>query len=191
MRRSRRAALHFLALAIENADEERGNAWYVRETEHGLRLMTGRLLACEVARSKMRVSVIGPIGDDVRGTLGAETEKDEEFKRVPGGLLLTFPVEHAAEAIDLLKDGLNSFVDMAMARVRSSVSLEDHVPEAVTYIASVVGRELPQPEPVAETRGFRTSSMMPRTRMMPALRENHGSAGGRRSSSTVSAPLLR
>ena len=148
----RREALRFLALAIENADEERGNAWYVRETEHGLRLMTGRLLACEIARSKMRVSVIGPIGDDVRGALGAEAEKDWEFKKVPGGLLLTFPVEHAAEALDLLKDGLNSFVDVAMARVRSSVSLEDHVPEAVVYIASVVGRELPQPEPVAETQ---------------------------------------
>ena len=72
----RRAALGFLALAIETADEERGNAWYLRETEHGLRLMTGRLLACEVAPSKMRVSVIGPIGDDVRGALGAEAEKD-------------------------------------------------------------------------------------------------------------------
>jgi hypothetical protein len=148
----RRAALHFLALGIENADEERGNAWYVRETERGLRLMTGRLLACEVARSKMRVGVIGPIGDDVRGALGAEAEKDEEFKKVSGGLLLTFPVEHAAEALDLLKDGLNSFVDVAMARVRSAVSLEDHAPEAVGYIASVVSRELPQPEPAAYTR---------------------------------------
>ena len=37
-----------------------------------------------------------------------------------------------------------------MARVRRSVSLEDHIPEAVTYIASVVCRELPQP--VAETQ---------------------------------------
>jgi restriction endonuclease Mrr len=51
----RRAALDFLALAIDNADEERSNAWYVRETEHGLRLMTGRLLAFEIAPSKMRV----------------------------------------------------------------------------------------------------------------------------------------
>jgi len=148
----RREALHFLAVAIENADEERSNAWYVRETERGLRLMTGRLLACEIAPSKMRVSVIGPIGDDVRGALGAEAESDEEFKKVPGGLLLTFPIEHAAEALDLLRDGLNSFVDTAMARVRRPVSLEDHVPEAVVYIASVVARELPQPEPVAETQ---------------------------------------
>jgi restriction endonuclease Mrr len=38
---TRREALFFLAFAIENADEERSNAWYVRETEHGLRLMTG------------------------------------------------------------------------------------------------------------------------------------------------------
>ena len=80
----RRAALDFLALAIESADEERSNAWCVRETEQGLRVMTGRLLACEVGRSKMRVSVIGPIGDDVRGALGAEAENDEEFKKNSG-----------------------------------------------------------------------------------------------------------
>lgn len=147
---TRRGALHLLALAIDNADEERGDAWCVRETEQGLRVMAGRLLACEVARLKMRVSVIGPVGDDVRGVLGAETEKDEEFKKIPGGLLLTFPIEHAVEALDLLRDGLNSFVDLAMARVRSPVGLEDHVPEAVVYIASVVGRELPQPDPVTE-----------------------------------------
>ena len=52
----RREALRFLSLVIENADEERSNAWYLRETEHGLRLMTGRLLACEIATSKIRVS---------------------------------------------------------------------------------------------------------------------------------------
>jgi hypothetical protein len=150
----RRKALHFFAFAIENADEERGDSWYVRETEHGLRLMTGRLLACEIARSKIRVSVIGPVDDDVRGALGADIENDWEFKKVLGGLLLTFPVEHAAEAIDLLKNGLNSFIDVAMARVRSSVGLEDHVPEAVAYIGSVVGRELPQPEPVPQTEDF-------------------------------------
>jgi hypothetical protein len=113
--------------------------------------MTGRLRACAVGRSKMRVSVIGPIGDDVRATLEAEAEEDREFKLIPGGLVLTLPVEHAAEALAMLKDGLNSFVDAAMARVRRSVSLEDHVPEAVAYIGSVVGRELPQPEPVAES----------------------------------------
>jgi hypothetical protein len=150
----RRAALDFLALAIDTADEVDTNAWFLRETDQGLRVMTGRLLACEVGRSKMRVSVIGPIGEDVRGALGAEAEKDEEFKTVPRGLLLTFPIEHAAEALELLRDGLSSFVDMAMARVRSPVSLEDHVPEAVVYIASVVGRELPQPEPVTESKDF-------------------------------------
>lgn len=148
---TRREALRLLALAIENADEERGDAWYVRETSHGLALMTGRLLACKVTRSKVQVSVIGPISDDVRAALGAEAEDDEEFKKVQGGLLLTLPVEHAGEAFRLLQDGLNSFVDLAMARVRRAVSLEDHVPEAVAYVASVVGRELPQPEPGAQT----------------------------------------
>jgi hypothetical protein len=149
---TRREALRFLALAIECADEERSDAWYLRETEHGLRLMTGRVFACEIAPSKIRVSVIGPIGEDIRGALGAEAEKDWEFKWVQGGLLLTFPVAHAAEALTLLKHGLNSFAEAAMARVRRSVSLEYHVPEAVTYIASVVSRELPQP--VAEALDF-------------------------------------
>jgi restriction endonuclease Mrr len=61
-----REALLFLALAIECADEERGGAWYLRETDRGLRLVTGRVLACEIAPSKIRVSVIGPISEDVR-----------------------------------------------------------------------------------------------------------------------------
>ena len=37
----RRHALAFLAFAIQNADEERTSAWYLRETEQKLRLMTG------------------------------------------------------------------------------------------------------------------------------------------------------
>src|SRR5262249_17905599 len=124
--------------------------------------MTGRLVACELRRSTMQVSVIGPIGDNVRSALGAEPETDEQFKLIPGGLLLTFPIEHPAEALDLLREGLNSFVDMAMARVRRTVSLEDHVPEAIDYIASVVGRQLPQPEPLPSSDD--SASMMTRTR---------------------------
>ncbi len=144
----RRESISFLAAAIENADEERSDAWYLRETGKGLRLMTGRLLACEVDRSKMRVSIIGPVTDEVRTALGSDPESDDEFKKLPGALLLTFPVEHASKAQELLSDGFNSFVDLAMARVRRRVSLEDHVPEAITYIASVVRRDLPQPDPL-------------------------------------------
>src|ERR1700687_4000831 len=147
--------LRLLASIIEMADEERGNAWYLRETERGLRLMTGRVLACDVAPSRIRVSVIGPIAEDVRGMLEVETEKDTEFKHVPGGVLITFPLDHAAEALSLLKHGLNSFIEEAMARVRRSVNLIDHTPEAVAYIASVAGRELPQP--VAETENSEQS----------------------------------
>jgi hypothetical protein len=146
---ARRSAQVLLALAIETADEERPDAWYVRETSHGLALMAGRLLTCEITRSRVRLSVIGPIADEVRTAIGAETEDDEEFKAIPGGVLLTFPIEHAREALQLLQDALGSFVDLAMARVRSAVSLEDHVPEAVAYIAGVVGHDLPQPEPRA------------------------------------------
>jgi hypothetical protein len=148
----RRAALNFLAAAIENADEERGSAWTLRDTRKGLRLMTGRLFACDVGRAKMRVSVIGPVNDEVRAALGSDTETDEEFKMLPGGLIITVPIEHASKAQELLIDGFNSFVDLAMARVRRQVSLEEHVPEAVAYIAHVVGRDLPQPDPLTESK---------------------------------------
>lgn len=146
---ARRAALRFMAFAIENADEERPDAWYLRDTDQGLRLMVARVLACEIARSKVRVSVIGPVSDDVRVALGSDADKDEEFKKIPGGLLLSFPAEHADRAMELLTDGVNSFIDIATGRVRSAVSLEDHAPEALSYISSVLNRELPQPVPEA------------------------------------------
>src|SRR5215469_3299825 len=66
----RHAALKFLASVIEDADGERGDAWLLRQTEHGLRLMAGRLLACELERSSIRVSIIGPLNDSVRSALG-------------------------------------------------------------------------------------------------------------------------
>ena len=148
---ARRSASTLLAFTIENADEERPDAWYLKETSHGLALIAGRLLTCKITRSRAQVSVIGPIADEVRAVVGAEPEDDDEFKKIPGGVLLTFPVEHSGEALRLLQDGINSFIDLAMARVRRAVSLEDHTPEAVSYIASVVGRDLPQPVPVASS----------------------------------------
>lgn len=148
----RAAALTTLAAVVDNADEENPSGWCLRETAHGLRLMTGRLLACEVRRASFRLSVIGPISEEVRQVLGADLEHDEEFKKVPGGILLTFPIEHAAEALALVGDGLNSFIDMAMARVRTPISHDTHTPEAVSYISTVVGRELPQPTPHPDTQ---------------------------------------
>jgi len=146
----RRDALLFLAAAVANADEERSDAWCLEETVHGLRLVTGRLLACKVSRGQMRVSVVGPISGEVRLAIGADAERDEEFRLIPSGIVVTFPVEHASKAKELLLDGLNSFVDLAMARVRKQVSLDEHVPEAVAYLASVAGAELPQPDAKTE-----------------------------------------
>jgi Mrr N-terminal domain len=117
----RRAALDLLASVIDAADEESSSAWLISETELGLRVMTGRVMACEVARAQMRVSVIGPVTEDVRDVLGAEAKDDEEFKVISEGLVLTFPVERAAQALDLLRDGVARFIDAAIARVRRSV----------------------------------------------------------------------
>ena len=142
---TRREALRLLALVIETADEERGNAWYVLEKERGLRVFVGRLLACAISPYRIRVSVIGPISEVVREAIGANAKREVEVKQIAGAITLSFPVERAAEAIPLLKDAFSNFIEEAMVRVRRSVSLEDHAPEAVTYIATVVGRELPQP----------------------------------------------
>ena len=118
---------------------------YISERRRGLRLIAGRWIACGIAGSHIQVSVIGPVRDEVRAALGADAEGDYEFKQIPGGMLLRFPAAHAAEALSLLKDGLASFIEVAMASVRRSVSLENHVPEAVAYMGAVLGRELPQP----------------------------------------------
>jgi hypothetical protein len=123
----RTAALQFFAFAIEIADKERGDAWCLRETRQGIRLMTGRLLACAVARKKMRVSVIGPISSEIRKALDSDVNKDEDFRLIPGGVLMTFPVEHAAQVMPLLQDGFRGFVEASMARVRNAIGLEDHV----------------------------------------------------------------
>ena len=118
---SRRAAIELLAFVIENADEERSDGWCLRETPHGLKLMAGRLQACKVTRSKVELSVIGPVDDEIRAVLGAERDDDYEFKWIPGGVVLRFPVERAGEALRLLKDDVNTFV----ALMRASVAATD------------------------------------------------------------------
>jgi hypothetical protein len=144
---ARLAALAVFAAAIDNADEENSSAWFVKERAYGIRLMTGRLIACSISRAQLRVSVMGPVTEETRNALGALHGDDEEFKTIPGAVLLSFPAERSEVALAVLKDGLDSFVDLAIARVRSSVSLEDHAPEAVAHISQVVGRTLPQPIP--------------------------------------------
>jgi hypothetical protein len=144
----RAAALAVLGWAIEVADEDRSDAWYLRETEHGLRLLAGRLFACELRRSRLRVSVIGPVRDDVLATLGAEIE--DEFKWIPGGQIVGMPVDKAEVALSLLKDAMDAFIGSAMSQVRRGVSPENHTPEAINYLSTVLGRDLPQPEPGSE-----------------------------------------
>ena len=73
---TRHAALSFLAFAMDNADQERSNAWYISERRRGLRLIAGRRIACEIAGSHIQVSVIGPVRDEVRAALGADAEGD-------------------------------------------------------------------------------------------------------------------
>jgi hypothetical protein len=147
--RARRQALHFLAVAIESADEERSDAWRLSYTGRGLKLVTGRLLACEIAGSRMRVSVLGPVDESILATLEAEVE-EEEFKHVHGAVIVRFHVEQAQSAVPLLRDGLNSFIHKAMARVHRPVNLKRHAPEAIAYVADFLGHELPQPSAVSQ-----------------------------------------
>ena len=107
-----------------------------------------KLLACELRRSRLRISVIGPVPDDALGALGAEIEDD--LKWISGGQIVGIPLDKAAAAHSLLKDPMDAFIDAAMTRVRRSVSLEEHTPEAIHYLSAVLGRELPQPEPGSE-----------------------------------------
>ena len=143
---TRLSVLRFLAYAIENADEERSDAWCLRETSRGLALMTGRLLACKVTRGGVKVRVLGPLPPDTASALNGEAIEAEEWKKIPGVVFLILTAEKAKDVLDLLKNPFNQFVDQAMARVRRTVDLDTHVPEAVAYLSGVIGRELPQPE---------------------------------------------
>lgn len=93
--KERRAALELLAFAIENADNERDNAWNLGETTQGLALFTGRMLACRIGRGKIEMSVMGPISEEVLAALGAQPEENDAWKKVPGGVALSFPVERS------------------------------------------------------------------------------------------------
>lgn len=147
----RKTVANFFAFALETVDEERDDAWYVWDSAHRLRLMAGRVLACQLSRSRLHVSVVGPVSDQIRALLSAEAEdEDDAFVMIPGAVLLRFPIEHAAEAIEALREPFSAFVEMAMARVRHAPNLDRHVPEAVAYFEAVLGRALPQPVVSAE-----------------------------------------
>ena len=100
-------------------------------------------------------------------------------------------MEHGAQALDLLKDGVNAFVDATMARLRREVSLENHLPEAVAYIGTIVGRELPQPEQTLETPDEARDDGGDSEDEGQALRVNRASGDGPPSSSMVSDPSRR
>jgi len=142
----RNQVLQFFAYAVENADEERDDAWRVRETRRGLELKAGRLAAFRIDPGTLGVSVVGPISEEVRSALGVRKENEEAWRKVAGGLYFSLPTERAAGALDQLKDPFAKFVDAAIARVRRDVDLDDHVAEAVTYLSKAVGRDLPQPD---------------------------------------------
>ncbi len=146
----RKAVLELMAYTIETVDEADPGCWYVRErSSRGLALFAARLFAFGFTASKLEMSVMGPLDDAVRQELGADTRDDEAFKAVPGALILTFDLTKAEDALRLLREPFDRFIDEALIHVRRKMSLEAHVPEAVTYVASVVGRELPQPVEVA------------------------------------------
>ena len=152
---TRQAVLQLTAFAIENADEERPGGWIVRETPRGLRLLTGRLIALDFRKGRLRIAVQGAVSTEEYTALGADPEKEDvEFRSIPGAQLLTIPPRQAPAALHSLKARFNAFVDSAMAQIRRPVDLSDHCPEAVALIGQAVGRILPQPvaeeEPVEE-----------------------------------------
>jgi hypothetical protein len=143
---ARHAVLQLMAFAIENADEERPGGWLVRETQRGLRLLTGRLIALDFRKGRLRIAVQGSVTPEEVTALRADPEKEDvEFRSIQGAQLLTIPPQKATAALESLRTRFNSFVDSAMALIRRPVDLSDHCPEAVALIGQTLGRALPQP----------------------------------------------
>ena len=143
---ARQAVLRFLAFAVENADEERADAWSLEEGRRTLELKVGRLLAFKILPGACRVSVMGPVPEELRSALGSRESEDFVWKWIPGGIYLSFEPDRAAGALDGLKDAFAKFVDASVARVRRGVDIDDHCAPAIAYLAKEVGRELPQPD---------------------------------------------
>ena len=139
--------LEFLAYAVETVDEEGSHAWRIRETRRGFELKAGRMLALQIKPNDFGVSVVGPLSPETSALLGISNENEEPWKLVAGGLYLALRPDRVAAHLDLLKDPFAKFVDAAIARVRREVDLDDHAPQAITYLSKLVGRDLPQPEP--------------------------------------------
>jgi hypothetical protein len=133
------------ARAIEIADEERSDGWFVSDGRAFPVLQVRRLRALSVRHGRIELSVLGPIDAALRAELGAEERENEEWKAIPGGLQLFIPVASAALVRARLEEPFARFVATAMQHLRRSVSLEAHSADAVAYLSSVVGRELPQP----------------------------------------------
>jgi hypothetical protein len=141
----RTAALRFMAFAVDTANEDRSDAWVLRELTDGLELIVGRLVACRIRKSGIRVSVVGPVSEDDRAALDNSAATDEPWAAIAGGLYIKVAAQRAL-ALDLLKDAHAMFIDAAIARVRRGVDLGDHCADALTFLSREVGRELPQPE---------------------------------------------
>src|SRR5687767_12708042 len=60
----RAAVLDFVAYAVENVDEERSDAWQLRETRRGFELKAGRMLALQIKPNDFGVSVVGPLSPE-------------------------------------------------------------------------------------------------------------------------------
>ena len=69
---TRQAVLQLAAFAIANADEERPGGWIVRETPRGLRLLTGRLIALDFRKGRLRIAVQGAVSTEEYTALGAD-----------------------------------------------------------------------------------------------------------------------
>ncbi len=141
--------LAFFARAIEIADEERPDGWVVVETRTAVALQVRRLRALRVRQSRIELSVLGPIDATLRAELGAEERENEEWKAIPGGLVLFIPLTSMALVRDRLEEPFARFVAAAMQQLRRPVSLDSHAPEVVNYLSREVGRELPQPSAIA------------------------------------------
>ena len=116
----RTAALRFMAFAVEAANEDRSDAWVLRELTDGLELMVGRLVACRIRKSGIRVSVVGPISEDDRAALDNSAATDEPWAAIVGGLYIKVAAQKAL-ALDLL-EGRACHVHRCRYRARATRS---------------------------------------------------------------------
>lgn len=135
------------AETIEQAHVAGAARWEITFQSDLVRLNGGRVLMFDIKAHDCFIAVDPALLDEAtRANLDTAGEKLAPFVPIPQFVTYRLPHERFFALWASLRESFRSFVAEAVLTARRCVWSRYHAPAAVEYIASIVGRELPQPD---------------------------------------------